>query len=306
MMLDYLLSSKDPLRPAGCLDVLPYYSCVAEGLSGFLGKREIATRIWIPGGPKLLKRGSLLEPLTAAELSANVDRGFAEERAAAKSLAEAAQAITPARKKIWQYVFPRKLCDLFYATNSEGAGRPMDRIFFDIDRPAGMPLWDAARVASSLLGLISGDDQFASLAGRFESFLMYTGSSFHIYVLLGKPIGQRFYDDNVQFSKGRPLASFTGRWTERIRSETGVNAIGGHEKMPGAISIDPSQTPSGKLARCPFSLHMKDAKTVDGVAVPVHPEALKSRSGLEELTSLTPRKVLEGLGSLTGMLPKAR
>ena len=62
--------------------------------------------------------------------------------------------------------------------------------------------------------------------------------------------------------------------------------------------IDPSQTPSGKLARAPFSLHMRDAKTVDGVAVPVD---LK-KVDLEELRSLKPETVLKKLERYSKLL----
>ena len=303
-MIDWLLGKDDVLRPLGELDVLGYYGAVAEKLTGFLGTREIATKVMIPDGPTLLKRGSKLEPLTAGELSANVDEGFLEKRRELRSLPEAKGSINKAQEKVWEYFYPRKLCDMFYATNREGAGKPMDRLFFDIDRGAGASLADAAKVAASLIGSMQHDDEFSRLLGRFSVFLMFTGRSFHVYALLKKQIGPDFYDSHIQYSKDAPLASFTGRWAAKIAASSKVKVAGGHEKAPGLVNIDPSQTPSGKLGRCPFSLHMKDARTVDGVAVPLSLDAASDRGVLSSLVSWTPRKVLEELAVLSKALPK--
>lgn len=54
---------ENAIRPFGPLDILPYYRTVAQKLKRFLQDREIATRVWIPNGPRLVKRGSKLQPL---------------------------------------------------------------------------------------------------------------------------------------------------------------------------------------------------------------------------------------------------
>jgi hypothetical protein len=69
-------------------------------------------------------------------------------------------------------------------------------------------------------------------------------------------------------------------------------------------TIDPSQTPSGKLARTPFSLHMSDYKTVNGVAIPLEVEMLAENKLVEELRAYTPDKVVEEIDDLAKRLPK--
>ncbi len=292
---------RDVLKPFGCLDVLDYYSRVAAKLARFLKGRELSTKIWIPGGPKLLKRGSQLEPLYIEELAGNVDDEFLRIRSK-NSLPEARERITPVQERIWKYFFPRKLCDFLYATNREGPGRDIDRIFFDIDRNGPGP--EEARIAAQkLLEIILDDSEFKASVGKGRPFLMWTGRSFHVYYLLEKPVPNHVYDRHVHFSKSSPLESFTGRWADRIAGETGLRVAGGHEKKKGFIVIDPSQTPSGKLARSPFSLHMKDARTIDGVALPVETQRIHEKGLLKDLSSYTPQKVLEELDELAKAIP---
>lgn len=40
--------------------------------------------------------------------------------------------LSPAQIRLWEYIFPRKNVELFYATNGE-KGKRIDRILFDID-----------------------------------------------------------------------------------------------------------------------------------------------------------------------------
>ncbi|MBI5347301.1 MAG: hypothetical protein HZB66_01685, partial [Candidatus Aenigmarchaeota archaeon] len=53
----------DILKPKGQTDVLLYYSKIAETLGTFLKGKMLASKIWIPNGPYLIKRGSKIEPL---------------------------------------------------------------------------------------------------------------------------------------------------------------------------------------------------------------------------------------------------
>ena len=112
---------KDVLRPYGHTETLYYYSKVAFALKNFLKGKEIAAKNWIPKGfmPYLIKRGSKLEPLYIEEFSC-IDEKFLRTRAEIEHLDKAKSKITKQQAKIWEYFLPRKLADLFYATNKEG------------------------------------------------------------------------------------------------------------------------------------------------------------------------------------------
>ena len=133
---------------------------------------------------------------------------------------------------------------------------------------------------------------------------MWTGSSFHVYIFLKNEIQTSVYDNCIAYSKKDPLASFTGRWAEKIDDKLKVRVIGGHEKQEGMINIDPSQTPSGKLCRAPFSLHMKDENTIDGIAIPVTNDTLKEKNLIMELKSYNPGKAINDLNKLEKNFPK--
>jgi len=242
-----------------------------------------------------LKRGSQLEPLFAEELAANVNEDFLRN-SRKLHLEEARGKISKAQEKIWKYFYPRKNCTFLYATNTEGINHPIERVFFDIDRKSQSPE-DARLIASELAGLIECDVAFKKRIGNFKIFPMWTGSSFHVYLMLEKPITHEFYDRELMFSKSRPLNSFTGKWAQEIAKATGLKVIGGHEKQEGFINIDTSQTPSGKLARAPFSLHFKDAKTLDGIALPLTLNQLGTKGIVKELQKETPEKAIKELDS---------
>ena len=58
------------------------------------------------------------------------------------------------------------------------------------------------------------------------------------------------------------------------------------------------------MARAPFSLHMKDARTIDGVAIPLTEDMLKSKSLINELREYSPKKVVDSLNELAKRFPK--
>jgi DNA primase len=290
----------DVLAPYGKLDVLYYYREVAEALSGFLRGKELASKVWIPRGPRIIKRASKHGALYVEELLENVDEEFLKLRL--RSLKEVRGNLNPVQVKIWNYFLPRKLCDFFYATNGEGEGKAIERIFFDIDRPSEVKPQEAQRAARALVELIRGDEEFNALVPGYRFFCMYTGSSFHVYLLLKDELPPGFYHEHLRFSKAEPLASFTGRWAEELRRR-GIAISAGHEKLAGKLILDPSQTPSGKLARAPFSLHMHSARDIDGVALPLSEEMLAERNLIEELRSYTPEKVLDNLSELRRRIP---
>jgi len=70
-----------------------------------------------------------------------------------------------------------------------------------------------------------------------------------------------------------------------------LTVLAGHERKRGALILDSSNTPPGKLGRCPFSLHIKDAKTIDGIAVPVTLQELGDKKLISRLQSLTPETI---------------
>jgi hypothetical protein len=284
----------DILHSTGELDVLPYYAKVAPHLAGFLRGLEIATKILMPNGMKLLKRGSKLEPLFIDEVASAVNDSFIHLRKL--HLEEARPKITAVQDKIWQYFFPRKLMDLFYATNGEAEGKPISRVFFDIDR-SNMDAAKAQHVAKLLVNEIRASNiSFRSL------FTMWTGSSFHVYILLKKAEPADFYDRQFQCAEKSETLAMT--WVRKVASQCDFHVVGGHEKIKDAIIIDPSQTPSGKLARAPFSLHISGPKVVDGVAVPLTLDMLDDKGLVAKLKSYTPDKVIDGLKELAKRMPK--
>jgi len=293
------------LKELGQTDVIVYYSRIAANaaVKRFLRDKEIATKIWLPKGiPYFIKRGSKEPPLSVEEIANAVDKNFMELRKSGQGLGSVRGKLSRKQAKVWDYFPPRKLIDFFYATNNEGSGKPLERVYFDIDR-SGQPAEKAQLVAAELAALISKEQEFRKKTGGFSMFVLWTGSSFHIYLLLKKKIPHSVYDREIHFSKNKPLESFTGRWAEEIDKKLRINVIGGHQKQKGCINIDPSQSPSGKLARAPFSLHMRDAKTVDGVAIPLTVEMLKDNGLVGKLRKYTPDRTLKELPELARRLP---
>ena len=309
-LLDFALTLKNPLQPYGEIETLLVYACVAPHASRFVGGKEIAAKNWIPKGPMpfLIKRGSREPPLTADGLAKAVTRDFLETRSKIEHLKDARGKITKQQETVWNYFLPRKLADFFYAANGETPGRSIDRVFFDLDRGAKMSVSQAREAAAAFVEAIEDDADFWKSAEgknvRGAPFVAWTGSSFHVYLFFAKPQPARIYDEAFQYSKNEPEANFTGRWVAALRKKVGFKVSGGHEKIADAIIVDPSQTPSGKLARVPLgSLHMKDAKTVNGVSVPLEAKRLSEKSLEKELLALTPHAVLENLAEYARLLP---
>jgi hypothetical protein len=309
-LLDFALSCKDVLRPFGETETLLFYACVAPSAARFTREKEIAAKNWIPKGPMpfLIKRGSKEPPLTAAQLGEAVTKEFLETRSKIEHLKDARGKITKQQETVWNYFLPRKLADFFYACNGETPGRSLDRVFFDLDRGKSMSVSQAQEAAREFVDEINDDADFwKSVVGKNvkeKPFVAWTGSSFHVYLLFKAPQPAKIYDSTFQYSKAAPEQNFTGKWVAALRKRVSFKIAGGHEKLADAIIVDPSQTPSGKLARMPLgSLHMKDAKTVDGVSMPLDVKRLSEKNLEKELRALTPRGVLEDLTSLSRLLP---
>lgn len=301
MNLKELAKTLEIINPFSHTDVLLYYSIISEKLKNFLRGKEIATKIWLPHGniPFFLKRGSKQQPLYIEDLSC-VDEKMLKLRES--DLASAKNQLSKKQALVWDYFVPRKLMDFFYATNNEKPGKPIERIFMDIDKGEGVTSENAQEVTTFLIGEIKNDKEFAKLF-KFKIFLMWTGSSFHVYLLLGKPMQNKDYEKYFSYKKDFPLESFTGRWAAEIQKKTKIKVQSGHKKIPNGINIDPSQTPSGKLARAPFSLHMKSPTEIDGVALPLTEKQLKDKELVKKLKSYTPRRVIDELDKLAVLIP---
>ncbi len=296
-----IAKGKDVIRPFGETEVLLYYGIVGSKLTSYLKGRELAAKNWFPprgGLPKVLKRGSKEEPTYIEEFVEAITPEFLSLRK--MHLDEARSKLTHSQEKVWRYFVPRKLSDLFYATNNEGEGKPIDRIFFDLDRGEGVTSEYAQQVAEEFVNAMKDDLKRLNCS---EPFLLWTGSSFHVLLFLKKKMPPSFYEENFQVSTKGRLDTTAERWVEELK-KIGLKVTASHEKAKGMITVDPSQTPSGKLARAPFSLHMSDYKTVDGVAIPLEVEMLSDKKLVEELKAYTPNKVVDELDSLSKRLPK--
>ncbi len=303
MSLQVLAKKTDVLKPFGETDVLLYYGLVAAKLKKFLKNKELAAKNNMPAGniPYLIKRGSKEAPLFVEDFIEAVTPEFLELRKG-HALKDVESRLDKNQKLVWEYFLPRKLSDFFYATNGEGAGKSIERIFFDIDRGKNMTHEQAQKAAKEFVNAIDNDKELDKTIG-YDLGTFWTGASFHVFLFLDKPQPNTFYLKNFQYTKENPLENFTGKWAAQVKESVGFNVIGGHEKIPNAISIDPSQTPSGKLCRAPFSLHMADAKTVDGFDIPVRLEALGDMALVKELKSYSAKKILEELDELSKRLP---
>lgn len=302
-LLSLARSSKNVINPFGETDVLLYYSAVAQKLKKFLHGKEIASKIWLPKGmPFFIKRGSKDEPLFVEDFS-SVTKDFFSLRK--KHLKDVKPKLTRKQELIWRYFVPRKLSDFFYATNGEKPHRPIERIFLDIDRGSGVTS-EHARVATKTLVDVMHDD--IKTLPVSEPFICWTGSSFHVFLFLDKSKPEKFYEKHFQFSKNRETPeTLTEKWVVAVQEKlknTNIRVMGGHDKRKNTINIDPSQTPSGKLCRAPFSLHMADAKTTDGVDIPLDKKMLSNAKLVRALRAYTPNKVIKDLDKLANRLPR--
>lgn len=284
----------DILRPYGELDVLNLYSKISPYLLDFLKKREIASKTWIPKAkiPYFLNRAGKLGELWIEDFK-YVDSEFLKIRAR-HSLSDVKNRLNERQILLWRYFVPRKYSEFFYATNGEGEGKPIDRIFIDIDR-TNLPPENSLEVTRLLIDIIEKqmeeDDEFSRLVK--STAIYWTGSSFHVYCFLSNPQPPEFYDKKIQYhSKGVLFESWTDVWVRKVKHRVRFKVIGGHEKKENCIVVDPSQTPSGKLARVPLGcLHIKNFEP-DGISVPLNENALHDDKIIEWLKNLTPEYVV--------------
>lgn len=295
------------VTPFGQTDVLLIYAIAAGRLKKYLGDRELAGKIWMPSGRMryLIKRGSKLEPLFAHELEEAVTLEFLELRSKTEHLSSAKEEITDVQAKVWQYFLPRKLSDFFYATNHEGPGKEIDRIFFDIDRSKGISAEQAQETTQIFVETIKEDQELEELLGNYDLSINWTGNSFHVLFFLDELMASSFYDEHFQYSKNDPERNFTGKWAKKINELVEFKVAGGHERQGNSINIDPSQTPSGKLCRVPLgSLHMEDPETMNGISIPLTEKMLYNEDLVSKLTLYTPKDIIKNLSDIEKHLPE--
>ena len=283
------------LHAFGELDVLPYYAKVASALLDFLKDKKIASKVHLPN-LFFLKRGSKEKPLYIDDFSA-VDENMLKLRKF--HLKEIRDKLNEKQQLIWEYFPPRKLSQFFYATNDEGVGKPIDRIFIDIDRRKNTSE-DTRIVADALVDAINADKEFNKLLS-YKIIVLWTGSSFHVYLLLKNKINIDFYNKYLSYGE-KKTESFIMKWAGEITRKTKIETRAGHEKSDKFIVFDSSNTPSGKLARAPFSLHIKDYKNYDGICVPVSLTELNKKNLTEKLKKLTLESVLKNIASYRKLL----
>lgn len=144
----------------------------------------------------MLKRGTKNPPLFIDDFK-EIDDKYLELRAN-HHLDEVEKQLTPKQALIRRYFVPRKLINFFYACNNEYGNR-IDRIFIDIDRQSNSAD-DARKVVNDLMKIIIADKQFTKLID-YKSLILRTGASFHIYLLVKKPIDHTFYDTYLSYGK---------------------------------------------------------------------------------------------------------
>lgn len=299
---DYASGVDDILRPYGDLDVLLYYGLISQKLQKFLHGRELATRTLLPKGkiPVIVKRGSYHPPLYIGQMARAVTPELMDARKKHDHLEGAKHMLSPDQALVWLYFVPRKYMSFHYATNREGKGREINRVFYDIDRSSGVTQEDAIEVAALLVRVIMEDEDASKLFHR-DPLVSWTGNSFHVMLFLKELQPSSFYSDQIEYTgRGRTLSD---RWISRVSAEAKVPVVSAHEKRRDTIIIDPSQTPSGKLCSVPLgSLHMASATTFDGVSVPLTTDMLE-RSLVADLRSYTPERIIDELDELAKRLP---
>lgn len=286
---------KDFLHPYEKLDVLWRYGKIAPYLKIFLNKKEIASKI-IGENFILLKRGTKNAPLMINDFD-EIHEKYLELRAN-HHLDEVKNQLTNKQILLRKYFVPRKLINFFYACNNE-YGDTIDRIFIDIDRQNNSAD-DARRVTNELIKTIIADKQFSKIV-KYRPIILWTGSSFHIYLLLKRNINHAFYDKYLSYGKGKE-ESFISKRANETSKKTNLDVRAGHERKKWAIILDTSNTPAWKLARCPFSLHIKDSKTIDGITIPIHQNQLNDSKLINKLEKITPEIIRKNIDTYITLL----
>lgn len=293
-------SRKDVLYKTGQLDCLSYYNCIFKKKSAFLkkflGGREIATKIYLPEyqeGDFIVKRGSKETPLYISELLKNDRKKFMSLRKA-DDLKDVRDRLNSRQEKIWHYFVPRKKVEMHYALNKE-KGRDIDRILIDIDHGGGYSEEDARKVVFRLRKEIKNDNELKEILNKnkqkerkIKTQVLWTGSGFHIYIMLPDKKKSSFYKKHFSWGK-KTRKTFIEKWAEAVSKSTGFKIEAGHERKKNKIVLDTSGTPPGKLARCPYSLNLNSEGELEGICVPLEDKGIEDPKIVKKLRKLTPK-----------------
>ena len=278
------MKKESMLYPYGELDVLNYYSCVAPYLKDFLKGKEIATRTWLKKAniPYFIRRGSKDGNLFINDV--RITKKLLLLRKDGK-LEDYKKTLSKKEIMLWHYFVPRKYVELFYSLNRE-RGKYIDRMYYDIDRK-DKTSEDARKITILLIDAIKKSKLNVIIK---KLIILWTGKSFHVVLLLRNKQKYNFFNQISSENEN----GFTSQFVREINKKTKVKVNGGHERVAGEIVIDPSQSAPGKLARSPFSLHVKDG-ICDGICVPISLEELSKKKIINHLSSLTINKIVRNL-----------
>lgn len=295
-------SSGDVLRPYGELDVLPYYSRIAEKLTSFLHGREIASRIWTPHGRirSVVVSAQTAPPLYVRQMSEAVTPQLIKARETYKNLDEARGRLSPEQQLTWQYFPQRRYIGFYYSLNRAGPGREIDRVVFQIEGSIGSTLTDALDAVKALTDVAVSDSGYRELF-RGDPFVYWTGSSFQVMLFTREPQAATFYRSHVEYTgKGRTIVD---RWIDQAAMSSGGKIAGGSQRRKGVVLINAEPTMPGKLCPVPAGcLDMADGTTLRGVSVPLTMKML-AHDILDELAAYTPEQVIDELDELAARLP---
>jgi len=290
------------LYKTGQLDCLSYYNRIFKKKSAFLKKflsgREIATKIFLSeyrGGDFIVKRGSKETPLYISELLKNDRKKFMSLRKA-DDLKDVRDKLSSRYEKIWHYFVPRKMIEMHYAFNGEKS-KIIDRIFIDIDHGGRYSEEDARKVVLKLRKEIKNDKELKEILNKNKQKerkvkvrVLWTGSGFHIYIMLPDKVKPSFYKKHFSWGK-KTKKTFIEKWAESVSKSTGLNVEAGHERQKNKIILDTSGTPPGKLARCPYSLNLDNRGEIEGICVPLDDKEIEDPKIVKKLRKLTPEIV---------------
>ena len=277
------MKKKGILYSTGQLDCLSYYAKIFPKIKSFVRDREIATKTFIPESkpPFILHRGSDEPKLKISDL--HITKRFLNLRVK-KKLHQVENRLSEKEKLTWRYFVPRKLAELHYACNYELPNKTISRIFIDVDAGKNISESQYIKVIKELLKQIRLDKELKKLFS-YKIKLIWTGASIHVYLLLNKNFPASIYTKYFAFTKN----TFTTKWAKNISEKLGINVKAGHERKLNEIILDTSATPPGKLARCPYSLHLNKKGKLTGVSLPIKESDLNN---LSKLKNLSPDEVL--------------
>lgn len=282
---------KTILNKTGQLDCFSYYKKIfrkkRKFLKKFLQDKEIATKIYLPKDDfYLVKRGSKEEPLYFPEIKTS--KNFLSLRKD-NDLSDVRDKISKKEEKIWHYFVPRKMIEMHYACNKE-KGNKINRIFIDIDPGEKFKAETGRKVALELLKEIKKDKDFREKF-NFKTEVIWTGKGFHVYIILKKEHSKKIYQR--YFSWEGKKESFIEKWAKSISESIGFKVEAGHERKRNKIILDTSATPPGKLARCPYSLHLNEKGKLVGICVPLKKKDLENNNIVRKLENLNLKKVIK-------------